>query len=866
MDDKLQIKQEPDVGNDTVGGNRSSKQNSFEDRLVSYCQEMCQRPWRNECIRESIDNSLSWYSCHRSMTILHLAAHLGYSRLLRAMLRWRHSNPSLALESEVDALSRDADGMTPLARACAGGHCEAAILLYRWNHTALGVRDDKLRTALDCAREHEHSRLVEEIERLENERIRNSDALTGISSVDCFVSLLHGGNQDILSDKSSSDSGAPVTTRPRREARANNLTAARDDGIFLRPAASQKSSDQLISRQSADHQLINRQSADHQLINRQSADHQLINRQSADHQLINRQSADHMISRQSADHQLINRQSADHQLINRQSADHQLINRQSADQLISRLASSPPVELEEAAASDKNESKMFLGGSDSTKRGQPTTSPGPIAGGTSDRSGTASARSSNNRLFKRQSVDSGIHVESSTPLRNSSKSTSTSRDNPKLSRFDRSMSLPLHSPLSGTDSAYDSGMSDSILQSPIRRMDFTLFSQGESSLPNLQLDTGLIQDNFGQLDMHISDEDQSSTVSGEQEVRVLTLAEQIIAAMPDRIKNESEEMMLLLSSNDSVEVMSMESPLLMDDTPSPSPLCFDSPGEFNFEHSYRYYDVATPASSLSPASSSCLPSPSPSTFPLPDSPSPPPTTADFCEFFHASTSPFEKDFSNLTLSDREQRELYEAAKIIQKAYRSYKGRKKLEEQDKERAAAVLIQNYYRRYKQYAYFKQMTRAAMVIQHGFRSYCEHKRRFKKNKESAAALRIQNYYRNYREQGGGGGGGGGMDGGGGGMRTGGGGSRAGSTGSAESGMTSSGLKRTYSQRRQHQAARKIQQFMRQSKNNVWELGPATMVAERASRKREATLPMSQGCPAKLAPPSTRHHRHPTTNTNKL
>lgn len=50
-------------------------------------------------------------------------------------------------------------------------------------------------------------------------------------------------------------------------------------------------------------------------------------------------------------------------------------------------------------------------------------------------------------------------------------------------------------------------------------------------------------------------------------------------------------------------------------------------------------------------------------------------------------------------ADREQRELYEAAKIIQKAYRSYKGRKKLEEQDKERAAAILIQNYYRRYKQ-----------------------------------------------------------------------------------------------------------------------------------------------------------------------
>lgn len=87
-------------------------------------------------------------------------------------------------------------------------------------------------------------------------------------------------------------------------------------------------------------------------------------------------------------------------------------------------------------------------------------------------------------------------------------------------------------------------------------------------------------------------------------------------------------------------------------------------------------------------------------------------------------------FSDL-IADREQRELYEAAKIIQKAYRSYKGRQhnqlnvnqghhqgQQEQVDKERAAAVLIQNYYRRYKQYAYFKQMTKAAMVIQSGFR----------------------------------------------------------------------------------------------------------------------------------------------------
>lgn len=58
------------------------------------------------------------------------------------------------------------------------------------------------------------------------------------------------------------------------------------------------------------------------------------------------------------------------------------------------------------------------------------------------------------------------------------------------------------------------------------------------------------------------------------------------------------------------------------------------------------------------------------------------------------------DLTSCIFADQEQRELYEAAKIIQTAYRQYKGRKRQQaEQDRERQAAVLIQNYYRRYKQ-----------------------------------------------------------------------------------------------------------------------------------------------------------------------
>ena len=131
--------------------------------------------------------------------------------------------------------------------------------------------------------------------------------------------------------------------------------------------------------------------------------------------------------------------------------------------------------------------------------------------------------------------------------------------------------------------------------------------------------------------------------------------------------------------------------------------------DLNIEECQAYRDVYTPGSSVSSVSS-CLHSPrsitieSPSPRSFSADCSPPCTTADLQEFLQASLK-CERDMSNLTLSDREQRELYEAAQIIQKAYRSYKGRKikaipaAPDSQDREARAAIVIQNYYRRYKQ-----------------------------------------------------------------------------------------------------------------------------------------------------------------------
>jgi hypothetical protein len=157
--------------------------------------------------------------------------------------------------------------------------------------------------------------------------------------------------------------------------------------------------------------------------------------------------------------------------------------------------------------------------------------------------------------------------------------------------------------------------------------------------------------------------------------------------------------------------------------------------------SFRYPDLGTPASSLSPASS-CLQSPY--SFSLD---SPPPTAADFTEYFNAPTFYMEKDFSQLTLSDEEQRHLYHAAKIIQHFYRRYKDKKEQQQRQRQRQmeAAILIQSYYRRYKQYMYFKKMTQAAVRIQSQFRSYYAQKR-FRKSREAATI--IQNRYRAYKE----------------------------------------------------------------------------------------------------------------------
>ncbi|XP_047400057.1 calmodulin-binding transcription activator 2 isoform X4 [Sciurus carolinensis] len=160
-----------------------------------------------------------------------------------------------------------------------------------------------------------------------------------------------------------------------------------------------------------------------------------------------------------------------------------------------------------------------------------------------------------------------------------------------------------------------------------------------------------------------------------------------------------------------------------------------------------------------------------------------PPAPSWAEFLSASTSgKMESDFALLTLSDHEQRELYEAARVIQTAFRKYKGRRLKEQQE---VAAAVIQRCYRKYKQFALYKKMTQAAILIQSKFRSYYEQKR-FQQSRR--AAVLIQQHYRSYRRR--------------------------------PSGPLPARNKSSFLTKKQDQAARKIMRFLRRCRHRMREL----------------------------------------------
>ncbi|XP_022247268.1 LOW QUALITY PROTEIN: calmodulin-binding transcription activator 2-like [Limulus polyphemus] len=642
------------------------KQRSFEDRLVVLCQRLLGGTWI-----QGSDTIVLETTFRPDLTLLHLAAALGYSRLIHTLLQWRAGNPSLILESEVDALSRDKNNCTPLLWACAKGCKEVALFLYQWNALAVKIQDDPL----TFAHQRGHQELAKQIKHLE-ETQNSQDRKSRYSPK--YLSLMEGNLESSNFDFSACPTPSEISSNTNlRTTSCSNLSLP-----ILNPIPNVKT----IRR------------------NEQS------------------------------------------------NTCNMLLNNQS---------------------------------------------------------------SSNENVYPRMTISDGL----SKPAINKMEVCRTSF----LSQIDQSLSLPLPScPNVFTSRTGERGC----ISSPgLIDIDKDCNSQGLTVAKRKSISS--YQQRISKYDLNMDDENN----------HVLSLAEKIIAAMPDHIKSSSESISGGLEGLIEIgyeEMLQTEREQLHENCSSqdkpPLELCAmnESPHsllneEFSFalsDHNYRCWGHSTPHSSISPNSSSLQ---SPSSFTI-ESCSSSPITADFCEFLEASGKIMDNDFSSLTLSDKEQRELYEAAKVIQKAYHSYKGHQ-CKEDEKEKIAAILIQSYYHKYKQYLYYKQMTRAAQVIQTQYRNYCKYKQLKKSQENQISAGSGPTNIGHYRtlnpsfhsEEG------------------------YNKCYSSNHGRAPTSIfKHTYSQRRRHQAARKIQQFMRQSKNNVSDLLSGRVITETVClsfRKKDIT-----------------------------
>ncbi|XP_072569495.1 calmodulin-binding transcription activator 1 isoform X6 [Paramormyrops kingsleyae] len=600
-------------GNGSSGGGSSSQSqaqgpagSSFESRVVVVCEKMMNRT----CWAKS--KHLIHSKTFRGMTLLHLAAGQGYATLIQTLIKWRTKHAdSIDLELEVDPLNVDHFSCTPLMWACALGHLEAAVVLYKWDRRALAIPDSLGRLPLAIARSRGHTKLADRLEQLQREEQPPPTSPPSTPRVSFSPTPDPSAHDGWMVAWNSEPGVAPtghkggVSTaqatplnpdlrRPRSESSSYHGGECPRDVPLAKKHKPNPEPSQARSDKGQPTALGLEQQRLHKLPS----------------------------SLKSAIPQSLG----------------------------------PDGGLEGSGGASQAKQGVFqgLGNRWSSREVYLGVAPGRKGGGGGGGPGKDKLAS---RLRQREAASALVMSE-------------------------REMAEP--ELLSYRDDLEN--------QSCMTHMD-------------------------------------------DLQVNMMTLAEHIIEATPERIKREN--------------FVAMET-VPMDSTGISTTMSWLASYLGDMEHLSSIIHLRSLYSE--PLTPSSNPSLSPGSSPLGEGPFDSPSLlspADWGDFLGASNSKAERDLAQLTLSDPEQRELYEAARLVQTAFRKYKGRPLREQQE---VAAAVIQRCYKKYKQltwialkYALYKKMTQAAILIQSKFRSYHEQKK-FQQSRR--AALLIQQCYRSYRE----------------------------------------------------------------------------------------------------------------------
>nr|XP_046200116.1 calmodulin-binding transcription activator 1-like isoform X4 [Oncorhynchus gorbuscha] len=596
------------------GGNNSQTQcvsgqgqagSSFESRVVVVCEKMMNRA----CWAKS--KHLIHSKTFRGMTLLHLAAGQGYATLIQTLIKWRTKHAdSIDLELEVDPLNVDHFSCTPLMWACALGHLEAAVVLYKWDRRALAIPDSLGRLPLSIARSRGHTKLAECLEQLQREEQQPPAPLPPTTRMS-FSPTPH--------DAPTSDSW---------------MVTWASDGVMA--PGGKKGGTATTTTTSTTSTNLN-----------------------PDLRRPRSEPSNYYSSECQRDLPLAKKHKPNPELFQAR-----------PDKAMSVPLSLEQQQLHKLSFSTKSPSPEGLSPDKSLS-----------GGGSSGGAGVAKWSSregfSSRGLGRKGSGDSG----------------GSSLGKEKLASRLRQREQ----------------LGNMLVMAEREMVDTELFSYRE----------------------HLENRDCMTQMDNLQD-NMMTLAEHIIEATPERIKREDFVALdgVPLDSAGVSNTMSWLASYLGDMEQLPSIIQLRS----------LYSDPLTPSSSPSPGGSPLREG----SMERPTLPSP----ADWSEFLQASNNKVERDLAQLTLSDPEQRELYEAARLVQTAFRKYKGRPFREQQE---VAAAVIQRCYKKYKQSKFrsyqeqkkFQQSRRAAVLIQQYYRGYKEFGR-LRLHRQGATAALVQHKLR--------------------------------------------------------------------------------------------------------------------------
>ena len=128
-----------------------------EDALVNICESISK-------MQDHLPSNIEYKSVN-VMTVLHLSAALGFTKLIQVLCSWVETNNNRIIQQEADPCKFDQFHLTPLIWACAKGKFDSVCVLIQWDEASVGLSDGCGCTPLSISRDEGHSILVRYLEK-----------------------------------------------------------------------------------------------------------------------------------------------------------------------------------------------------------------------------------------------------------------------------------------------------------------------------------------------------------------------------------------------------------------------------------------------------------------------------------------------------------------------------------------------------------------------------------------------------------------------------------------------------------------------------------------------------------------------------